>query len=105
MKLRHTFGLMLCALLCLFAIGTKTAVYRPHQEQVKNLTSAKVWQSSRLPSVASIPMVQAPVLLALALLMLMATFTVSRAALPEQPAFASRNWYDPALAVRPPPSI
>ena len=103
MKLRHIFGLILCALLCLFAIGAKTAVYRPHQEQVKNLTSAKAWQNNEVPSPLSTP-VQAPVLLAMALL-LMVTFTVTREALPEQPAFASRNWFDHALAVRPPPSI
>jgi hypothetical protein len=104
MRLRHIFGLVLCALLCLFAIGAKTAAYRPHQEQVKNLTSAKPWHNIELPAPASTP-VQVPVLLTVALLMLMVTFTVTREALPEQPAFASRNWYDPALAVRPPPSI
>jgi Na+/proline symporter len=103
MRLRHIFGLMLCALLCLFAIGAKTAAYRPHQEQVKNLTSAKAWQNNQLPSPQSAP-VPVPILLALAMLMLMVTFTVTREASAEQPAFASRNWYDPALAVRPPPS-
>ena len=103
MKLRHIFGLLLCALLCLFAIGAKMAVYRPHQEQVKNLTAAKAWQNNEVPSPLSTP-VQTPVLL-MALLMLVVTFTVTREALPERPTFASRNWYDPALAVRPPPSI
>ena len=105
MKLRHIFGLLLCALLCLFAIGAKTAVYRQHQEQVKNLTSAKVWQDSQLPSTASMPAVQAPVLLAVVLSMLLVTFTVTREARSEQPALAARNWFSPALAVRPPPSI
>jgi hypothetical protein len=103
MKLRHIFGLLLCALLCLFAIGAKTAVYRPHQEQVKNLTSAKAWQNNEVPSPLSTP-VQAPVLL-MASLMLLATFTVIRKARSEQPAIAPRSWFCPALAVRPPPSI
>jgi hypothetical protein len=105
MKLRYMFGLMLCALLFLFAIGAKTAVYRAHQEQVKNLTSAKVWQNSELPSATSVPVFQAPVLLAVALLLLAITFTVTRESRFEQPAFASASWFCPALAVRPPPSI
>jgi len=103
MKLRHAFGLVLCALLCLFAIGAKTAAYRPHQDQVKNLTATKVWQNSEVPSPLSAP-VQAPVLL-MAFLMLAVTFTIIREVRPEQRAVAWRNWYDPALAVRPPPSI
>lgn len=104
MRLRHIFGLILCALLCLFAIGAKAAAYRHHQEQVQNLTAAKPWHNNALPSAAPIP-VQAPALLAVALVMLMVTFTVTREAHPEQTAVASRSWYDPALAVRPPPSI
>ena len=103
MRLRHIFGLILCALLCLFAIGAKTAAYRHHQEQVKNLTAAKPWHNTELPSPLSTP-VPEPVLL-VALLMLMVTFTVTREARPEQPAVASRSWFDPTLAVRPPPSI
>jgi Na+/proline symporter len=103
MRLRHIFGLILCGLLCLFAIGAKTAAYRHHQEQVKNLTAAKPWHNNELPSPASTP-VQAPVLL-VAVVMLMVMFTVTREARSEQPAVASRSWYDPALAVRPPPSI
>jgi len=103
MRLRHIFGLILCALLCLFAIGAKAAAYRHHQEQVQNLTAAKPWHNNELPSPASTP-VPAPVLL-LALLMLLVTFTVTREVRPEQSAVASRSWYDPALAVRPPPSI
>jgi hypothetical protein len=103
MRLRHIFGLILCALLCLFAIGAKTAAYRQHQEQVKNLTAAKPWHNNELPAPASTP-VQAPVLL-VAFMMLMVTFTVTREARPEQTAVASRSWFDPALAVRPPPSI
>ncbi|HEY5328729.1 MAG TPA: hypothetical protein VIJ79_02495 [Acidobacteriaceae bacterium] len=104
MKLRHIFGLMLCALLCLFAIGAKTAVYRQHQEQVKNLTSAKAWQNNEVPSTQSAP-VPAPALLAFALLMLMMTVTVARDLPSEQPMVAARSWFCPALAVRPPPSI
>jgi len=103
MKLRHIFGLMLCALLCLFAIGAKTAAYRPHQEQIKNLTAAKPWHNNQLPSPTSTP-VPAPVLM-LALFALMVTFTVTRETHAEQRVVASRSWYDPALAVRPPPSI
>ncbi|HZL29248.1 MAG TPA: hypothetical protein VFC39_22170 [Acidobacteriaceae bacterium] len=103
MKLRHIFGLILCALLCLFAIGAKTAVYRQHQEQVANLTATKVWQNTEVPSPLSTP-VQAPVLLAMALL-LMVTSTVTREARLEQPSLAARNWFFPALAVRPPPVI
>jgi hypothetical protein len=105
MKLRHMFGLMLCALLFLFAIGTKTAAYRAHQEQVKNLTSAKVWQNSELPSATSVPAFHAPVLLAMALLLVMVTFTVTRESRFEQPAFVAASWFCPALSVRPPPSI
>ena len=103
MRLRHIFGLILCALLCLFAIGAKAAAYRPHQEQVKNLTAAKPWHNSELPSPLTTP-VPAPVLL-VAFLMLLVTFTVTRETRSEQIAVASRSWFDPALAVRPPPSI
>lgn len=103
MRLRHIFGLILCALLCLFAIGAKTAAYRQHQEQIKNLTAAKPWHDNELPSPASTP-VQAPVLL-VALVMLVATFTITIETPFETPAVASRSWYAPALAVRPPPSI
>jgi Na+/proline symporter len=103
--LRHIFVLMLCSLLCLFAIGAKTAVYRQHQEQVKNLTSAKVWQDSQLPSTASATAVPAPVLLALALSMLTVSFCFSGEGRCEQAAAAARSWFWPALAVRPPPSI
>jgi|GEM_PF-6464292 len=103
MSLRHVFGLILCALLCLFAIGAKTAAYRHHQEQVKNLTAAKPWHDNELPSPVSTP-VQAPVLL-VALTMLMATITVVREVHAEEPAIVSRSWYAPALAVRPPPSL
>jgi hypothetical protein len=103
MRLRHIFGLILCALLCLFAIGAKTAAYRQHQEQVKNLTAAKPWHNTELPSPLTTP-VPAPVLL-VALVMLMVTFTVTGEVRVEPAAIASRSWYDPALAVRPPPSI
>ena len=103
MRLRHIFGLILCGLLCLFAIGAKAAAYRHHQEQVKNLTAAKPWHNNELPSPASTP-IQAPVLL-VALVMMMVTFTVIREERSEQLAVASSSWYDPALAVRPPPSI
>src|SRR5665213_1242919 len=105
-KLRHTFGLVLCVLLCLFAIGAKTAVYRHHQEQVTNLTSARVWQDGEVSSIASMPAIQAPVLVTMATLsLLMVTFTVIPEARSEQSALDARNWFSPALAVRPPPSI
>jgi len=96
---------MLCSLLLFFAVGAKTALYHPHQEQVKALTSTKVWQNTALPSAISALVAKAPVLLGLVVLLLMATFAVTQLTPIGQPFVRASSWFSPSLSVRPPPSL
>jgi arginine exporter protein ArgO len=101
---RHLFGLMLCSLLFFFAVGAKTALYHPQQDQVKTLISTKVWQNTAVPPAISSQVAKAPVLLYLAVL-LMATFAVTRLIPIEQSFVRASRWFSPSLSVRPPPSL
>jgi len=101
------WGTFLCALLVLFAMAAKTALYQTHHRSVQTLTAAKVWAGKE--SVPT-PAVQAPVLPAACLLafifLLFAPMEkmlqpVSRRAAKGLP----QAIYSPPLAVRPPPSI
>ena len=105
LKLRYIFGLVLCTLLLLFAVGAKTAVYRPNQSQVKNLISAKVRQNVLVPFAEAAPVVQAMPLLILTLLLVAAAFRDTREIRIEPSTVAVSSWFWPALAVRPPPSL
>ena len=40
----------MCALLLLFCVFTKTAVYRPQQREVQNLTATKLWNARIAPT-------------------------------------------------------
>ena len=101
---RYRFGVMLCSLVFIFAVNAKTALYRPHQEEVKSLTSTKVWQNDQLPTAPSPVVAQAFALLGLLLLSLMPVPVLSRA-IGLQPASAqSADWFSPCLSVRPPPA-
>jgi len=102
---RYSFGLILCSLLFLFAVGAKTAVYRPHQEQIKTLTAAKVRQNDALPSTEVSPLNQAAVLLALAVVLFAAASADVKKVRDERAPLVLSSWYWPDLAVRPPPSI
>ena len=103
---RYLFGVMLCSLLFIFAVNAKTAIYRPHQKEVKSLTSTKVWQNDQLPTAASPVVAQvAPALLGLMLLPLLPAPILSRNIF-RQPALAEPwNWFSSCLSVRPPPAL
>ncbi len=102
---RHLFGLMLYSLLFFFAVGAKTALYHPQQDQVRTLTSTKVWQNTEVPPAISLQVAKTPVLLDLAVLLLMAAFAVTRLTPIEQPFVRASIWFSPSLSVRPPPSL
>jgi hypothetical protein len=96
---------MLCSLLFIFTVNAKTAVYRPHQKEVKSLTSTKVWQNDQLPTAAS-PVVAhvAPALLFLLLLPLLPAPVLSQNIFHQPALVESSNWFSFYLSVRPPPT-
>ena len=108
--LRQLFGLLLCLLLCGFAIAAKTALFSPRQAQVKTLTSTKVWENGAVPAAAQTSTIADGLSLfvvGLALLLLRnklseAEDRVDRSS--EAPADSISLWFTPYLAVRPPPT-
>lgn len=104
-RVRYSFGLILCSLLFLFAVGAKTAVYRPHQEQIKTLTAAKVRQNDAVPLTEVAPLEQATFVCLLAALLFVSASADAEKVREERKPLALANWYWPDLAVRPPPSI
>lgn len=104
-RLRPIFVLVLCSLLCFFAVEAKAALYQPHQSQVKTLTSTKIWQSDTTPTPHVSPEIQVPLFVVAALLLIIAPPTNSQESCREQAAVAVASWFSPDLAVRPPPTI
>jgi hypothetical protein len=108
--LRQLFGLLLCLLLCGFAIAAKTALFSPRQAQVKTLTSTKVWENGAVPAAAQTSIIAdglslfavGPAPLLLKNKLSEAEYRVD--ATSETPVDPISLWFTPYLAVRPPPA-
>lgn len=103
-RARLIFGLLMCSLLCTFAVMAKAALFSPHQRQVHGLTSTKVWQKNTGEQ-ASVPVVPEAVIAA-AIVLLAALVPSVPLAPPTKhiPLFLESCFFS-ALAVRPPPSL
>ena len=102
--MQGAFGILLCVLLCLFAVGAKTGVYRPEQQQVKTLTCAKMWQDHDVKSIVQAIPMHAALLLAFALWAFPQPKLTSCTE-PEPVSFGISTWLGSPLSVRPPPAI
>lgn len=108
--LRQLFGLLLCLLLCGFAIAAKAALFSPSQAEVKTLTSTKVWENDAVPAAAQPSAIVDGLSLfvvGLALLLLRNKLTEAEQRVDppsDVPADSISLWFTPYLAVRPPPT-
>lgn len=102
-QVRSFFGLLLCLLLCGFAIGSKAALYHPQNNQLKSFASTKVWQEDSAPAVVATVSVEAAAFLFVALLAVAMAPEGRVAAELVLPLRGRHGWFTPLLAVRPPP--
>lgn len=103
--LQHAVAATFCALLFLFAVGTKLAAYHPHEAAAKPIASAKVWQATKsVPS--SVEQVRIPSYPVALIALLFGIFAMEGAILVpvrEVRAPGSPISFSP-LAIRPPPA-
>lgn len=101
-------GVFLCALLCVFAVAAKTALYNPHPHKVQVLTSTKVWKGSGTAAdVADSVDAKVPAMLAVAALVLLLGAAPDEQKLAPVRTAVRRfrpRYVSPATAVRPPPT-
>lgn len=102
-------GVFLCALLCVFAVAAKTALYETHPHRMQALTATKVWKGTGTAAdvadhvVSQLPAVLAIVAVAFAFTLLPAVRLQAIA----KPCGCDAPWPypSPASAVRPPPAV
>lgn len=103
--LQHAVAATFCALLFLFAVGTKLAAYHPHEAAAKPIASAKVWQATKsVPS--TVEQVRIPSYPVALIALLFGIFAMEGAILVpvrEVRAPGSPISFSP-LAIRPPPA-
>jgi hypothetical protein len=102
--LRHIVAGTICALLFIFAVGTKVAAYHPHEAAAKPIASTKVWQTTKnvppAPEQIRIPTYPVALLVLLFGVFAMEGIAVTPAREVRAPGFPTS--FSP-LAIRPPP--
>ncbi|MBS1815667.1 MAG: hypothetical protein JSS87_12390 [Acidobacteria bacterium] len=104
---RLLWGTFLCALLFVFAMAAKTALYQTHHNHVQSLTAAKVWSGKEsIPaSAAQAQVLPAASLAACVIVLFAAPQRRFRQIYRKTVRVLLRTSYSPPLDVRPPPLI
>ena len=101
-KRRMLAGLLMCSLLCTFAVLAKTSMYSHHPRQVHSLTATKVWQKKAVDASQHLPTSLVPAVIVL-LSFAVALEAGATVAPLERPCAFLRGCCSPLLFVRPPP--